>query len=155
METMEMGMTVRDDETEIRAMAMAWSKALEDKDADRLVAEYVPDCVVFDVKPPHLILGREAYRRMWQQCLPYFPARFRSEHRDFTIAVGGDAAFAHTLHHIEPIGEPAPPGGFTWMRVTTGYRRIAGRWKVVHEHVSVPVDMVTGKAAFISDPGVR
>jgi ketosteroid isomerase-like protein len=30
------------------------------------------------------------------------------------------------------------------LRVTDVYQRIRGRWLVIHEHVSVPVDLDTG-----------
>jgi hypothetical protein len=33
-----------------------------------------------------------------------------------------------------------------WLRLTLGLRKIDGRCKVVHEHVSAPFDMKTGKA---------
>jgi ketosteroid isomerase-like protein len=31
--------------------------------------------------------------------------------------------------------------------VTDVYRKIGGQWRVVHEHVSVPTNLETGKAA--------
>ena len=37
-------------------------------------------------------------------------------------------------------------------RSTNGLRKINGRWLIVHEHVSVPVDGVTGQADFLSKP---
>jgi hypothetical protein len=30
--------------------------------------------------------------------------------------------------------------------VTAGYRKTGGKWLVTHEHVSMPVDMKTGKS---------
>jgi ketosteroid isomerase-like protein len=33
-----------------------------------------------------------------------------------------------------------------WLRFTDGWKRSNGRWVVAHEHVSVPVDLATGKA---------
>jgi len=38
------------------------------------------------------------------------------------------------------------------VRVTDGYRKIAGDWVIVHEHVSVPVDLATGKPDLSSKP---
>ena len=32
-----------------------------------------------------------------------------------------------------------------WIRVTVGYRKAGGKWMVTHEHVSMPIDMKTGK----------
>ena len=36
------------------------------------------------------------------------------------------------------------------LRITHGYRKIDGKWLIVHEHVSVPVDAASGKAVFES-----
>ena len=138
------------DEAELRARAAAWSKALEAKDIDGLTARYAKDVVLFDVKPPFRIEGVEAIRRVWEACLPYLPARFASERRDFRVTVSGDVAFAHGLHRIRPIGEDHPCGG-TWVRVTICYRRIEGDWRVVHEHASVPFDPETGSVSFITE----
>jgi uncharacterized protein (TIGR02246 family) len=145
----DVGSLTRDEEA-IRALVRAWSKALEARDLDGLTAAYAPDVVLFDVKPPFRIEGVEAIRRVWEVCLPYFPAEFISEHRGLQVTVSGDLAFAHGLHHIQPIGE-AHPAGATWIRVTVCYRRIGGSWRVVHEHVSVPFDPETGQVSYITD----
>lgn len=138
------------DETEIRALAVAWSKALEAKDVDELTTAYAPDVVLFDVKPPFRSKGIAAIRRIWEAYLPCLPARFTSERRDFEVTVAGDLAFAHGLHHIRPIGVEHPAGS-TWVRVTVCYRRIDKDWRVVHEHVSVPFDPETGLVSYISE----
>jgi ketosteroid isomerase-like protein len=39
-----------------------------------------------------------------------------------------------------------------WVRVTTAYRRVKGRWMITHEHSSVPFDAHTGKAALDLEP---
>ena len=139
------------DERAIRAMIAAWARALEAKDVDALTADYAPDALLYDVKPPYKVEGVAAIRQVWEQCLPYFPASFRSEHRDLTIAIGGDVAFCHGLHHIDVLGQPDHPAGRSWIRVTACYRRIDGRWRVVHEHVSIPFDCTTGQVAPITN----
>jgi uncharacterized glyoxalase superfamily protein PhnB len=37
----------------------------------------------------------------------------------------------------------------TWMRVTACFKRIEGRWRIVHEHVSVPFNPMTGEAVML------
>ena len=123
------------DEAEIRRMIADWARALEAKDVDGLVANYAPDALLFDVKPPYKTTGVAAIRRVWEDCLPYFPKSFRSEHRDLELTVGGDAAFFHGLHHMVP-DDKDHPCGQSWLRVTGCFRKIDGRWRVVHEHVS-------------------
>jgi PhnB protein len=138
------------DETAIRALIAKWSRALEAKDATPLVEDYLPDAVLYDAIPPYRTQGPDAIKALWEQCFPYFPEKFRSEHKDLTIDVSGDLAFVHGLHHFVP--EPADhPSGATWMRVTACYRRVDGKWRVAHEHVSIPFDPMSGKASYIQD----
>lgn len=139
------------DEAEIRRMIAAWSRAVEAKDVDGILADYAPEVVLYDAIPPYKAVGVEAIRAAWEGCFPYFPERFRSEHRDLKVYVSGDTALVFALHHFVP--EPADhPCGQTWMRVTAGYQRIEGRWRVVHEHVSIPFNPMSNEAWYIRHP---
>lgn len=40
------------------------------------------------------------------------------------------------------------------MRVTLGFRRIGGAWKVLHEHVSIPFNPLNGQAWYVKNPDV-
>ena len=140
------------DEAEIRHMMYEWSRALEAKDAAGLVKDYAPDAVLYDAIPPYKTVGADNIRKVWEACLPFFPEQFKSEHSDIQIHVAGDTAFAHGLHHFIPT--PADhPCGHTWMRVTVGYRKIDSKWKVFHEHVSIPFNPMNSQAWFVTDPG--
>lgn len=143
--------TMTQDEREIRDLIARWSRAVEAKDTVGIVEAYTPQTVLYDAIPPFKTVGAKAIAKLWDDCFPYFPDKFRSEHKDLTVEVSGDVAFVHAMHHFVP--EPADhPSGSTWMRVTACYRRIEGQWRVVHEHVSVPFDPMTGKAVYITDP---
>jgi hypothetical protein len=39
-----------------------------------------------------------------------------------------------------------------WIRDTTGLRKVNGKWLDFHDHVSVPVDLATGKAVMDLKP---
>ena len=39
-----------------------------------------------------------------------------------------------------------------WIRVTVGYRKAGSKWLVTHEHVSMPIDMKTGKVPADLEP---
>lgn len=145
--------TTRQDEAEIRRLIAAWSAALEAKDVEALTADYLPDTVLYDAIPPYKTVGKAAIREAWANCLPYFPETFKSEHRDITIHVSGDIALVHGLHHFVPT--PADdPSGQTWMRISVCYRRIDGKWKVVHEHISVPFNPMNNQVWNIKNPDV-
>jgi uncharacterized protein (TIGR02246 family) len=140
----------RDDEAQIRRRIEQWSRALEAKDVDGLIADYAPDALLFDAIPAYKAVGANNIRKVWESCLPHLPD-FKSEHRDLVIRVDGDLAFAHGLHRFVPT--PADhPCGKTWMRITVCYRRIEGAWKVVHEHVSIPFNPIDNLAWPITEP---
>ncbi len=103
------------------------------------------------MKPPFQTRGAEAFRRIWETCLPYFPASFGIEHRDLGVMVSGDLALAHWLFRFTGM-EKNHPAMQTWLRSTAGYQRRQGKWQIVHEHCSVPFDPETSKAVFTLNP---
>ncbi len=132
----------------IERLVAEWSRAVESKDPEKIVANYGPDTVLFDAIPPGRAVGAREIGRIWAECMPYFPEKFRSEHKDLTIHVDGDVAVVHGLHHFVP-EPPDHPAGATWMRITVAFRRVAGAWRVVHEHVSIPFDPMTNQAVYL------
>ena len=60
-------------------------------------------------------------------------------------------AFAHWLNRCGGTDEKGEEKS-SWMRVTAGYRRIKGSWRIVHEHFSAPFDIASGKAMFGLEP---
>ena len=141
------------DEAIIRQAIAEWSKNLVALDLDKLLAGYHHDIVLYDVKPPYKIVGIDAYRKNWEECLPFFPERFKSEHRDLVIHVEGDLATIHGLHHMVPLDEKDKdhPAFRSWVRVTAILKKINGQWLCVHEHVSIPFDCTTGLVSAITD----
>jgi uncharacterized protein YndB with AHSA1/START domain/ketosteroid isomerase-like protein len=138
-----------DDEAQLRKLIADQTGAIRAKDLDRLMAPYAADFVAFDAIPPFQTRGVDAWRQTWAACFPCFPDSFEVETRDLSLTVGGDAAFAHWLFRFVT---PEPhPAAQTWMRLTGCYRKVDGRWRIVHEHCSVPFDPMTSKAALTLD----
>jgi ketosteroid isomerase-like protein len=84
------------------------------------------------------------------------PARLKEaskalETPDMKIEVSGDTAFAYGLERIAGKTTSGAPVDM-WLRYTEGLKNIDGKWRVVHEHISVPADMATGKAAMDLKP---
>ena len=122
-------------EAEIRQLVEDQQSAVCAKDIDAIMAYYADEFAVFNVKPPFQILDAREWRRVWEMSLAHFPASFGSEMRDLVVSVSGELAVAH--YFLRFTGLPGEP---SWIRVTAVYRRIAGRWLIVHEHSSVPID---------------
>lgn len=123
-----------------------WRLALDNRDLDALLENYHPDCVLFDLKPPHRLNGVAKIRKAWEECLPYFPEKFTSKHRDLEVTVVGDMALLHGYHRFIALSDLEK-----WkdvlhdIRVTVCYQKINGKWLVIHEHVSMPYDPMTGQ----------
>jgi uncharacterized protein (TIGR02246 family) len=139
------------DQAAIKAIMASWARAIESKNLDALMDHYAPDVLLYDLKPPYKIIGVQAYKTMWEQCLPYFPKSFSSVQRDLKLVVGTDSAFAAYINKFEVPGEPHPCAN-SWIRVTACFQKIAGRWLITHEHVSLPYNPMNNTVVPITDP---
>ena len=144
-------MTIEDhggnDEAELRRLIDDRIQAIRAKDADATLSHYVPGVLAFDVIDPLRYTGRDAVAGRLRQWFSQFregPIGFDT--RDLELAVGGDVAFCHGLNHVDAVTTDGNRIDM-WWRVTTCFRRLDGRWKVVHEHSSVPFDMESGRAS--------
>ena len=67
-----------------------------------------------------------------------------AEIHDLNVVAGNDVAFSTALTRCGGTSEDGEEKS-GWMRMTTGYRRIDGKWVIVHEYFSAPFDMETLK----------
>jgi ketosteroid isomerase-like protein len=126
-----------------------WRDAVEHRDMDRLFQNYHPNVIMFDCKPPHRLEGIAELRKCWEDCLPYFPEKFRCEHADMDVKVNGNMAFAHGLvRFVDLTDEQKFKDCFHWLRITVCYEKVDGKWLAVHEHCSMPYDPMTSKITF-------
>jgi uncharacterized protein (TIGR02246 family) len=128
------------DEAQIRQLIDNWAKALRAKDINGLMSHYTPDILVFDLAPPLQYAGADAYRKNFDEWFTSFQGPVGYEIRDLSITTGDDAAFSHSLNRISGTrtnGEETD----VWVRATVCFRKVDGKWRVTHEHVSVPFYM--------------
>jgi uncharacterized protein (TIGR02246 family) len=140
---------VRDD-AQIRDLVDSLAQALRAKDLDALMAHYAPDVVVFDLPPPLHRRGADAYRKNFEGWFAMVEGQIDYQVSELRIAIGGDVAFFHHLARVRTRRKTGDETGY-WsdysVRVSSGCRKVNGRWKIVHEHISVPLDMQTLRAA--------
>jgi ketosteroid isomerase-like protein len=139
------------DEAEIRQLLDNWAKAFRVHDIRAIMLMYAPEVVAYDIVPPLKYAGAEAYRKDYEEFLAQYDGPIEVEYSDLKIVVGGDVAFAYGLERLSgtmKIGQRSD----IWVRFTSGFRKINGRWFDVHDHISVPVDLQTGKAALDLKP---
>jgi len=137
-------MTISDtasDEAAIRALLDALVAAIRAKDIEGVMHVFAADVVSFDLGPP-LQHGHEDFHKRWQALFDAHDGPVDYEVMDLSVTVGGHVAFSRSLNR----------NGERWLRWTACYRRIDGWWRIVHEHVSVPVDAREGKAVLDLKP---
>jgi ketosteroid isomerase-like protein len=105
--------------------------------------------VVFDVAPPRQYVGYDSFRKDWQHFLDMFSDPITYDMVDLNVISDGKMGYARMIQHVSAKGKDGKPLDLN-IRVTDVLRKANGRWLIIHEHASFPVDMVTGKADFSS-----
>jgi len=130
---------------EIRGWIDRWTKAVSAKDIDRLMELYTDDVVAYDVVPPLQYIGKAAYRADFQQFFSQYESDLRIETRDLHVGASGEFGYLTGLQMISGTLKHGEKSG-VWVRFTSLYRKINGKWLDFHDHVSVPVEIQSGKA---------
>jgi ketosteroid isomerase-like protein len=133
------------DESKIHQLLDDWAKAFHARDLAAIMSMYAPGVVAYDIVPPLQYVGSDAYKKDYQTFLYQFDGPIDVEYRDVHITAGSDVAFATGLEHMRGKMKDGNPLDM-WLRFTSGFQKIKGQWKDVHDHVSVPVDFDSGKA---------
>jgi len=141
------------DEAAIRALENNFAAALNAGDVDGMMKNYVQDngLIVFDVVPPRQHNGPAEYRNAWSGFFAHFKGTPKFTITDLVITVDGNVGFSHSIQRVVGTDTQGHPVDRT-VRVSDGYRKISGKWLIAHVHISVPVDLPTGKADFTSKP---
>jgi len=141
------------DQAQIRALEDRFAAAFRAKDVDKIMSAYAPGqgLYVFDLVPPRAYASADAYRKDWTALLASFKGPVKVEISDLVIDTDGSVGWSHSAQHVSGLGADGAPVDMT-VRVTDVYRKTAGRWRIVLEHVSVPVDLATGKPDMQSKP---
>ena len=141
------------DDAQIRKLIDDFTVAFRAKDVDKVMAlyEHSDKMVAFDVVPPRQYTGWDAYRKDFKDLFDQFNGPLQLEMSDVSITVDGNMAYSRSIDHFGGTMKDGNKMDVT-VRVTDVYRKIGGKWLVVHEHVSVPVDLGTAKADLQSKP---
>jgi len=140
-----------DDKAAIKALYDKFTEAFNKKDVNAVMASYAPDVFAFDVIPPREYPTWDAYKKDWEGLFKAFPGPATSSMTELHITVVGSVAYTRGIDDATFTGAD---GSKTHMvvRVTDVLRKANGKWLIVQEHVSVPVDLATGKPDMLSTP---
>ncbi|MFJ9387437.1 YybH family protein [Nocardioides sp. NPDC101246] len=139
------------EEAAIRQQIGKVIEGLRAKDLDVLREPYAPDVVSFDVEPPLQHVGIEAKLANWARVFEVFE-KVDYELRDLTLTIGGDVAFGYAFGRLSGTMKNGVATTGMWVRVTYGLRRIDGTWRIVHDQVSVPFDILSGNGVTDLEP---
>jgi uncharacterized protein (TIGR02246 family) len=129
----------------IRELIDRFAKAFHIKDVDRCMSVFAPEIVSFDILPPLQAIGADSFVKHWYEFFDSYEGTIHVEFPDVRIVAGDDVAFSYCLHRIAGTLKSGHKTDF-WLRWTAGWRKANGKWLIVHEQVSVPVDLGSGKA---------
>ena len=138
---------------QIQALIDRWTQAVQARDLDGVMALYASgDAVVaYDLVPPLEYRGKDSYRENFRQMFAQYQGRMHVEYRELHILSSGDLAVIYGLERLTGKSADGHASG-AWVRATSVARRLRGQWLLVHEHVSVPVDVDSGRALLALTP---
>jgi uncharacterized protein (TIGR02246 family) len=124
------------DEAAIRELIAQWAKAVRDEDLEGIRANHAPNILMFDVPPPFLSRGLDAYMATWKMFYPCQARPIAFDFEEMEVTAGSDVAFATAIGHCGYIEH----GKRTDLkfRLTMGFRKQGDRWQIVHEHHCLP-----------------
>lgn len=140
-----------DDTMQIRRIIAARAVAVNAGDVDGIVADVDDDVVIYELVPPLRSRGVDASRRRAVEWLGTYKDGPHWEDGKIEIVADGDVAFSHSLNHVTGLAKSGAQVDM-WFRTTLGWRRRDGRWRIVHDHNSVPFDPKTGKGRLDLEP---
>jgi ketosteroid isomerase-like protein len=125
------------DEALIRGLIGKWAKAVREEDRTAIRADHDSNILMFDVPPPFLSRGLDAYMATWELFFSSTEKPLTFDFSDVQITCGQEVAFATAIGrcvNIDANGKREP----LEFRLTMGLRKIDGEWRVMHEHHSLP-----------------
>lgn len=135
-------------EAEVMGVLERWSGALLDKDLDALRSCYLDDVRVFDLGTQ--FTGCDQLRALWESCFPYFANPIGTERKDIQLTVGSNMALVTFLSRLKGM-ESVHPSAKSWLQTTVGMRKQGDGWKIILDHISLPVDCGAEKPTYILD----
>lgn len=127
------------DEEDIRSLIERWAKAVREQDIAGIRADHDSEVLMFDVPPPMFTTGLDAYMATWERFFAGSQKPIAFSFHDVKVTAGKDVAFATAIGQCVGI-DPNGNAEELEFRLTMGFRKVDGSWRVMHEHHSLPAD---------------
>jgi uncharacterized protein (TIGR02246 family) len=138
-------------ERELRDLIDERVRAVRERDSATLATRPAEDVITFGVLPPLNSRGSQATVEHLRAWFDGYDGPIDYSAHDVQASAQGDLGFCSYLYHV---GGTLKTGDQVnmWVRATLCCRRIDGRWRIVHDHESVPFDPATGQALISLEP---
>lgn len=117
-----------------------WDNAICQMKVEKIIGLCQTDVSLFDIG--FELRGIEAYQELWRRYAPFFQGEVKVFRRDLHVFSAEDLACVHCyskLDHANGMVTPEAP----WCRTTLCFQKTEGEWRIVHQHISMPVDVET------------
>ncbi|MGW0664359.1 YybH family protein [Streptodolium elevatio] len=142
----------RRSETEIRDLHHWWFAHTAGKDLDAMIADSAEDVVAYEQETPLRHTGVADLRTTCKAGLDAAgDATVHWDVPDLTVAARDDLAVAWGLDRIR-LANPGGSATEAWSRATRVFTRRGGHSRMTHQHLSVPYDGQTARAALDLTP---
>lgn len=124
--------------SEIESILSRWVEATRNDEKDNILANHLPQAVIFDVLAPLQYEGTAAYRKSFDEWQPPFEIPCLFELKELKVVAEEEVGFAHCLIDC---GGRLPDGKEIrdTVRATFCFIKNGGAWQFAHHHVSSPM----------------
>ena len=140
-----------DNMAQVKALLDKKIEAVHKKDAAIILGMYARNIVSFDLKEPMANKGVETIKNRLTEWFASYEDDINQEMQQLEIIADDEVAFSHCLmrtYGTSINGEQQD----MWYRTTNGFEKMNGKWMIIHEHSSEPIDLQTGIALFNLKP---
>jgi ketosteroid isomerase-like protein len=141
----------QNDQQQIVELERGLIAATNAKNVNEMMSYYdgTDQLVIFDAVPPLKYSGTQA----WRKNLEGFVATYNPgilELTDLVIETDGKLGYAHSIQRFSGTDRNGKQMVMAF-RVNDCLKKEHGKWKITHEHNSMPIDYASGKA-FLNAP---
>ncbi|RWY52287.1 YybH family protein [Mucilaginibacter gilvus] len=136
-------------ETEIRELIDDKIAAIYNRDEHAVLNRYAGNVITFDLGPP--LQNNGGLKERLRKWFSGYNGHINQEVTHVEVEATKEIAYSHCLTRTwgtSVAGEDLD----MWYRVTSCYKNVGGKWLIVHEHISEPINMENGKALFDQKP---
>lgn len=134
------------DEEEIRKLVDLEVSSASARDLDKVMSVYWKntDFVLYDAAVQEPFVGWDALRGIYEEYFKTFAGSMEGKVNDLNVGTAKDLGYAFSTQTWK---FTKPDGTVTTVvqRVTNIYKKIDGRWQCIHEHASLPVNLLGPK----------